>query len=244
MSNIMVNTIHKNTIPQWALAITLFAFCHHSLADAIDDPLLTMVKIDQLEIRNGDEDPVVLDAQAWFGYDLHKIWLKAELERTNGVSESAELQALYGSAISPFWDLQIGIRRDFTPKPERNWAVIGFQGLSPYYFDIDTALFIGESGRSAFRFEAEYEQALTQRLTLIPELELNFYGQSDSETEIGAGLADSEFGIRLAYAIRREFAPYIGVNWEAKHGQTKAIAQNNGEETEDTQWLVGFHAWF
>lgn len=224
--------------------LLLVLFSIHSIAGAEDDPLLFMVTIDQLESRSGDEDPDVLEAEAWLGYDLHKLWLKTEIERVNNTNESAELQLLYGTAVSAYWDFQIGVRRDFDPVPERNWAVIGFQGLAPYYIDIDTALFFGESGRTAFRFEAEYEQMLTQRWVLIPELELNFFGQSDPAIETGSGLANSEFGLRLAYEIRREFAPYIGVNWEAKHGETKRIAEQHGEDAEDTQFVVGIHAWF
>ena len=216
----------------------------YTFAGAKDDPLLFMLTIDQLEYRNGDENPDILEAETWLGYDLNKLWLKTDIERVNSVTESAELQLLYGKAIAPFWDVQIGIRRDTKPQPERNWAVIGFQGLSPYYFEIDAALFIGESGQSAFRFEAEYEQMITQRWVLIPEIELNFFGQTDLETETGAGLSHSEIGLRLAYEIRREFAPYIGVNWEAKHGKTKDLAIQENENTEDTQWLLGIKAWF
>lgn len=226
------------------VSILLMLSSAHSFAAAEDDPLLFMVTIDQLESRSGDEDPDVLEADAWVGYDLHKLWIKTEIERVDNTNESAELQLLYGKAIDPNWDFQIGVRRDFDPVPERNWAVIGFQGVAPYYIEIDTALFLGESGRSAFRFEAEYEQMLTQRLVLIPELEMNFFGQGDPQTEVGSGLSSSEFGLRLAYEIRREFAPYIGVNLEAKHGETKRIAEQHGEDTEDTQFVVGIHAWF
>ncbi|MFT6220984.1 MAG: copper resistance protein B [Candidatus Endobugula sp.] len=226
------------------LAAALITSGQSVFAGAKDDPLLFMVTIDQLETRSGDEDPDVLEAQAWLGYDLNKLWLKTEVERVGGTNEKAELQLLYGRAVAPFWDFQIGVKRDFDPQPERNWAVIGFQGVSPYYVEIDTALFIGESGRSAFRFEAEYEQMITQRLVLIPEVELNFFGQTDLETETGSGLASSEIGLRLAYEIRREFAPYIGVNWEAKHGETKRLARQDGENTEDTQFVIGIKAWF
>lgn len=225
-------------------SILLMFSSAYSFAAAEDDPLLFMVTIDQLESRSGDEDPDVLEAEAWLGYDLHKLWLKTEIERVGSTNESAELQLLYGKAVSPYWDFQIGVRRDFDPVPERNWAVIGFQGLAPYYIDIDAALFLGESGRSGFRFEAEYEKMLTQRWVLIPELEMNFFGQGDPQTEVGSGLSSSEFGLRLAYEIRREFAPYIGVNWEAKHGETKRIAEQHGEDTEDTQFVIGIHAWF
>lgn len=226
------------------LTMALLVTGQNVLAGAKDDPLLTMVNIDQLEKRNGDEDPFVFEAQAWIGYDLDKIWLKTEAERVEGENESVELQLLYSKAISPFWNLQVGARRDFKPEPERNWGVIGFQGLAPYYFEIDTALFIGESGRTALRFEAEYELMLTQRLVLIPEIELNFFGKTDEETETGSGLSNSELGLRLAYEIRREFAPYVGVNWENKYGATADFAKEEGESTNDTQLVIGVSAWF
>lgn len=226
------------------LTMALLVTGQNVLAGAKDDPLLTMVNIDQLEKRNGDEDPFVFEAQAWMGYDLNKIWLKTEAERVEGENESVELQLLYSKAFSPFWNLQVGARRDFKPEPGRNWGVIGFQGIAPYYVEIDTALFVGESGRTALRFEAEYELMLTQRLVLIPEIELNFFGKTDEETETGSGLSNSEVGLRLAYEIRREFAPYIGVNWERKYGTTADFAKDEGESTNDTQLVIGVSAWF
>jgi copper resistance protein B len=137
-----------------------------------------------------------------------------EGERVDNENEGIELQLLYSKAISPFWNFQLGARRDFKPEPERNWGVIGFQGIAPYYVEIDTALFIGESGRTSLRVESEYEFMLTQRLVLIPEFELNIFGEDDQETGASSGLSNSEVGLRLAYEIRREFSPYIGVNWE------------------------------
>lgn len=214
------------------------------IAGANDDPLLFMVNIDQLEKREGDEDPFVLEAEAWIGYDVNKLWIKTEVEHVEGENEEVELQLLYSRAISSFWNLELGFRRDFKPEPERNWGVISFHGLAPYYLDIDSALFIGESGRTALRFEVEYELMLTQRWVLIPELEANFFGKTDEETETGSGLASSEIGLRLAYEIRREIAPYIGVNWERKYGKTADFAKSEGESTTDTQFVIGIHAWF
>jgi hypothetical protein len=41
------------------LIMVLLAISHNALAGAQDDPLLTMIKIDQLEKRSGDEDCLV-----------------------------------------------------------------------------------------------------------------------------------------------------------------------------------------
>ncbi len=233
----------KKLLTTYALGVTL-PMSANVLAGANDDPLLFMGEIDRLEKRNGDEDPAVLEAQAWAGYDLHKLWIKTEMERVEGENEDAELQLLYSKAISSFWNLELGARRDFKPEPERNWGVVGFHGLAPYYLEVDTALFVGESGRSALRFKTEYELMLTQRWVLIPELEVNFFGQNDEDTGTGSGLANSELGLRVAYEVRREFAPYIGVSWEKKYGKTADFAKEEGEITDDTQFVIGVHAWF
>ena len=210
-----------------------------------DDPVITKIMIDQFEVRVTEgADPVVLEAQAWIGQDLRKIWLKTDLERVEGDTEEAEFQALYSQSISPFWELQVGWRHDARPAPNRDWVVIGFQGLSPYWFEVDTAIFIGESGRIGARLEAEYEVMFTQRLILTPEIEANAYSKDDKSTGIGSGFADIGFGLRLRYEIRREFAPYIGVNWERKFGQTANYARDEGEGIDDTQVVVGVRAWF
>lgn len=216
-----------------------------ALAGGKDDPLLTKVLIDQLEVRDADEaNPWILDGQAWVGKDLQKLWFKAEVERANSETEEAELQALYSQAIAPYWDVQFGLRQDFQPTPSRSWGVIGLQGLAPYFFEVDAALFIGESGRTALRLEAEYELLFTQRLILTPEINVNFYGKNDVDLGIGSGLSDIEAGLRLRYEIRREFAPYIGVNWNKSFGNTAEFARNEGKDTNDIQWVIGVRAWF
>ena len=226
--------------------VSSFANAHGDLMhDHGDNPLLTKVMLDKLELRDDhDEESRVIDAQAWIGKDLNKFWLKLDVEKSHGNTQTAEVQALYSRAIAPYWDLQLGVRHDTKPEPTANWGVIGFQGLAPYFFEVDAALFIGESGHSAARLSAEYDLLFTQRLILSPEVEVNLYGQNDPERMTGAGLSDVEAGLRLRYEIYREFAPYIGVNWERKFGSTADFAKNSGETSRDTEWVLGLRAWF
>lgn len=210
-----------------------------------DDPLLVKVMVDQLEWRNSDgEGLFAWEADAWIGKDLHKLWLKTEGERADGEIEGAEIQALYSRALDPYWDLQVGWRHDLYPKPNRDWLAVGFKGLAPYWFDVDATLFAGGNGQVAGRLQAEYELMLTQRWFLSPEIELNLHGRDDEETGVGAGLSDIELGLRLGYEIKREFAPYIGVNWEKRFGKTADFARADGESTDDLQFVIGVHAWF
>jgi len=210
-----------------------------------DDPLIGKVMIGQFEKRLTDgSDPTVLEAQGWLGKDLHKFWVKIDAERVGGETEEAEIQALYSRAIAPYWDFQAGWRHDSQPGPGRDWAVFGVQGLAPYFFEVDAAAFIGENGQTAVRLEAEYEMLFTQRLILTPDIKVNVYGKDDIATGAGSGLSDLELGLRLRYEIRREFAPYVGINWTNKYGDTADFARAAGENTSDTQFVVGVRAWF
>ncbi|MBY4677584.1 copper resistance protein B [Marinobacterium arenosum] len=233
--------------PQTLIALLAagLLFSGNGLAATEDDPLLGMLNIDQLEWRDADDGSLLSwDVQGWVGYDLDKLWLKSEGERLAGRTESAELQLLYGRAVAPFWDLQLGLRHDFKPAEPQQWLAFGLQGLAPYQFEVDATAFIGEGGQSALRLEAEYELLLSQRLILSPEIELNLYGEDDASRGIGSGLSDLELGLRLRYEIRREFAPYIGLNWERKFGDTADFAREEGESTDDLQAVIGIRAWF
>lgn len=241
----MKSASKKNTFLLLALQASIASTVPISaVAGGKDDPLLAMVLVDEFEIRDADDQPLVLDGQGWVGKDLQKLWLKTEFERVDGNTEEAELQALYSRSVARYWDFQLGLRKDFKPTPDRSWAVIGWQGLAPYFFEIDTALFVGESGRTALRLEAEYELLFTQRLILTPDIEINFYGHNDEDLGIGSGLSDVQAGLRLRYEIRREFAPYIGVNWSRKYGNTADFARSDGEDIDDTQLVIGIRAWF
>lgn len=215
-----------------------------ALAAMEDDPLIVFFGADQFEWRDADEGDVLgVEADAWMGYDLHKLWVKLEVEATDDDTESAELQLLYSRAIDPNWDLRLGVRRDFAPRPERDWVAPGFAGLAPYWIDVDATLFADDDGQVNLRLEAEYEAMLTQRWALVPELELNWYGDDD-ERGIGAGFAGLEAGLRLRYEIRRDFANNLGIHHERLFGDARDRAEAAGGETDETQVVVGVHFWF
>ncbi len=226
-------------------AVIFLSVSDDATADMEDDPLLLTVILDQLEMRDvGGDNTLSWDGEAWLGRDLRKIWFKTDGERTAGSTDEAELQLLYSKVIARYWDFQLGVRHDFDPSPSRSWAAIGFKGLAPYFFDIDATAFIGESGRTALRFEAEYELLLTQRLIFTPDVEINLYSRNDPDVGIGSGLSDIEAGLRLRYEFRREFAPYIGINWSRLFGNTADFAIIAGQDTSEAQLVIGLRAWF
>ncbi|KAK0350833.1 hypothetical protein LTR94_027406 [Friedmanniomyces endolithicus] len=211
------------------------------------DVRTTAVIIDRLEAGLGDgEESYLWDVQGWSGGDINRFWWKSEGEGDFGGSlEEAELQALYSRAIAPFWDVQAGVRQDFRPDGEdTTHVVLGLQGLAPHWWEIDAAAFLSTEGDLTARVEAEYDQRITQRLILQPRLEIDASASDIPELEIGSGLSSIEAGLRLRYEFRKEFAPYVGVEWSRAFGETADYIEARGGETDDTRVVVGLKAWF
>ena len=211
-----------------------------------DDQIFVFFQAEELEYREGDgEQSYNWDAQGWVGEDFNKLWFKTEGEKIDGGEfEEIEVQLLYSRLLTPFFDVQAGLRYDFEPEPERAYAVFGLQGLAEYYFEIDSAVFISDEGEVSGRVEAEYELLLTQRLVLQPSIEVNLSAEDVEERGIGSGLNDIELGLRLRYEFAREFAPYIGVNWERQYGNTADFSRDEGEDIEHTTFVAGIRFWF
>lgn len=204
------------------------------------------VLIDRLETRiSNGRDGYAWDGEAWYGGDIDKLWIKSEGEGDFGSSpESAEVQALWSHALDPWFNLQTGVRYDFRPNPGRAHLVLGVQGLAPYWFEVDGALFLSEKGDLTARFEAEYDQRITQQLILQPRIEFDLAAQDVAEIGIGSGLSTAEAGLRLRYEISPEFAPYIGVQYERAFGDTRDFRRAAGEDTGGFGFLIGLRTWF
>lgn len=205
----------------------------------------TTVKLDRAEYRPADRD----DGFAWEGRvssggDIHRVVAKTEGDGTSGDIEEAEVQVLYNRAVGPYFNLQGGLRQDFEPQPRRSYIVLGLEGLAPYWFDVDGALFLSNKGDLSARFEASYDIRLTGRLALEPALEINLQAQDVAALGVGSGVSDVEAGLRLLYAITPEFAPYVGVNHTGKFGGTADSARRVGEHVHDTRMVIGVRAWF
>lgn len=211
------------------------------------DVRTTAVIFDRLEAGFGDDDETYLwDVQGWSGGDINRFWWKTEGEGEFGSElEQAEIQALYSRAIAPFWDVQVGVRQDFRPDTEdTTHLVLGLQGLAPYWWEIDAVAFLSNQGDLTARVEAEYDQRITQRLILQPRLEVDASASDIPELGTGSGLSSVEIGLRLRYEFRKEFAPYVGIEWSRSLGDTADYVRSLGGETEDTRLVVGLKAWF
>jgi copper resistance protein B len=211
----------------------------------MDDMPFGRVLIDSAELSWGDgEHGQNLDAQAWYGGDYNKVWLKAEGERTGGRLESLRTEAVWDRAFAPFWSTQLGVRHDTGGGGSRNWLAAGVRGLAPYWFDVEATAYARPGGEFAAQFDARYEVLFTQRLILEPQLEGNLYSRADPARGTGAGLSDIEFGLRLRYEIRRQFAPYVGVTWNRRVGSTADLARARGEDATTFRAVAGLRIWY
>ena len=210
-------------------------------AFAEDDDWYSFVLADRFEYQSHDET-WVWDAQGWLGGDYQKIWLKTQGSYVNGQTEEAELQLLYSRAVLPFFDLQLGVRREIDAS--RTFAVVGLQGLAPQWMEIDVAAFISEDGDLSARLEIEYDLLLTQRLTLQPRIELDLAAREVAEHQVGKGLTSTELGLRLRYEVRREIAPYVGVAWHKTYGGTADFIKAVGDSTDTVSFVAGIRFWF
>lgn len=201
--------------------------------------------LDRLEAQDADaHTAAVWDVRASWGSDFDKLWFTSEGEHIAGRTEQMKSQLLWSHAFSRWWESTAGLRHDGGDGPDRTWAAFGIQGLAPYFFEVAATGYVGESGRTALTLEAEYELLLTNRLILQPRVEINAYGKDDAEKGRGAGLSDSEAGLRLRYEIRREFAPYIGIEWSRKYGNTADLTRSASEPIHDTRAVAGLRIWF
>lgn len=206
----------------------------------------SQLMIDRLEYRaqNG-ADGYHWEGEGWIGGDIDRLAIKSEGEgEIGGPLEQAELQALYSRAIDPWWNLIAGVRQDFRPRPQRTYATVGIEGLAPYWFEVEAQAFLSNKGDAHLRVEGSYDQRITQRLVLQPAAEVNIAAQDVPVLGIGSGISTIELGLRLRYEFAREFAPYIGVNWERSVGDTARYARAAGEGASATSLVMGIRFWF
>ncbi len=182
--------------------------------------------------------------QAWFGGDINRLWLRSEGQREDRHLRDWSLDALYGHAISPWWDVVAGVRHDDGDGSGLTRAAIGVQGLAPYKFEFSATAYIGGARKAELEVEAEYDVLLTNRLILQPKLEASIAADNDLRRGVGSGLGHVEAGLRLRYEITRRFAPYVGFVHERRFGRTASLHRDAGDDVRDSHWVAGVRFWF
>ncbi len=202
------------------------------------------INLAEWQVQDG-QDSYRWGGEAWIGGDLQRLVFKSEGEGAPGGGlEQAELQALYSTAIDPYFDLQFGIRQDLASGPRRTFATMGVEGLAPYWVDVQAAAFLSTHGEVLARLEASWDLRLTQRWILETRAEADLSAQTAPALELGSGLTSLETGLRLRYQVTRKVAPYFGISSVRTFGGTARMARRMDREVEQTGLVFGVSAWF
>ena len=205
--------------------------------------------LDQFEVAPAAAGvPIRAEGLFRIGTDQNKFWLKGEGHGlTTERAGAAEVQALYGRLITPYFDALAGIRFDMRYGGDevrtRPLLAVGLDGVTPYWFEIEPAVFLSADGHLSARFEASNEVLITQRLVAQPQAEVNVALQDVPDWGVASGFNDVEVGLRLRYEIRREVAPYAGFEWHRLIGGAADLARANGGSVGDVRLVVGIRLW-
>jgi len=211
------------------------------------EPVYALFLADELEVQGPDSEvPIAWDTLAWIGGNQNRVWLKTEgdLDLASASGE-VEAQLLYSRLIAPFWELQVGARADYlTNGVDRGFLVLGLEGLAPYWFEIEPAIFISHRGELSARLVASHDVFITQRLIAQPSIEANLNLQAVPDAFEGAGPTDLIIGARVRYEARREFAPYLGFEYEQLLLDTATMAVDAGSTSRTIRGVAGLRLWY
>lgn len=215
--------------------------------------LFTLVDVLDYRPRIGGgqgHDDYRWDVEGWYGGDYNRLWFKSEGQRDTAFKADydVDFQLLYGRFIRKHYDLQIGSRVETQSFKGRNvtrgLGVIGIEGLVPYNYEFESALFIDQGGEVSARLSCTKDLLLTQRLIFQARFETNAAVQRVERFTTGSGLNNLEFGVRLRYEIQREFAPYAGISLDKSFGETATLVREDGGSPTQVRFVLGVRAWF
>ena len=213
--------------------------------DSSNPPWLQYALLDRFEWGFAEGgDGYSWDFSALLGGDTNRVYLASTGEgASSGRLDYLELNALYSRAVGGDWDLNLGIRYDAIPRPDRVYATFGAQ------YD-DDRLWLGvwsylsHKGELSARLAAYYNLVLTGPLVLQPSFELDASASDVEALGLGRGLTYGELGLRLRYEIRPQFAPYVGLAWSRDLGRTARLTRAEGEDPEAKNLVLGLRSQF
>lgn len=218
-----------------------------------DRRLFTLVDVLEYRPRTGGDGSTSdyrWDIEGWYGGDYNRLWFKTEGQQDTAFKADydVDFQLLYGRFLWKHYDIQVGGRVETQSfrggNVARGLGVIGLQGIVPYNYEFESALFIDQSGAVSARLSYTKDFLVTQRLILQGRFQTNVAIQRVEEFTTGSGLNNLEFGVRLRYEIRREFAPYIGMSFDRSFGETSTLVRQQGGDPSQIRFVVGLRAWF
>ncbi|GAB3503378.1 hypothetical protein GCM10027399_32660 [Curvibacter fontanus] len=204
--------LQRNVVASASLAVAALGFWTGAAQAMEDESIYSYTRVEaaagKVPEQPGSSQTLVVDG--WVGGDFNRLWYQFDGERVNGRTEAAETQLLYGRYVAPFWDAQIGLRHDSSPRG-RDYLAAGVRGLAPYLFDVDLKLFVRDDGELFGRTRFERDVLLTNRFIARPYLGVEWAG-SNQDSTVRGGPYQTDLGMQARYEFNRRVAPFVDVS--------------------------------
>lgn len=237
-------------LPRIAAAQEMPGTAPHQMTEMeLERKIRVFTLADLLEYVPAGKGSIRADGLAWIGGDYNRIFLRLEADQPFESSDGeTAVDVAYGRLVSPFWTALLGGRVEMrglgsAQRNTRGLLALGFEGLAPYWFEMEPMLYVSNKGQISGEFATSVDLLFTQRLILQPRVETNFAIQKVPKLGIGSGINDIELGARMRYEIRREFAPYVGLVWFRRTGATAGLARSAGETVREAGLVAGIRLW-
>lgn len=244
-----LGSMHRIAAGLLAAGLVATAVPRVAVAQVMDQARYLYILADNFEQAPGlSGRPVRLEGDAWYGGIYNRLWMKVDADAdTRGGEGEIQAQALFSRMISPYFDVQVGGRIDAAwgdGIQSRTHLAVGVQGLAPYWFEVESTLFVSQAGDVSGTLKASYDLLFTQRLILEPDVEITASVQDQPEWGVASGVNDAQLGVRLRYEIRREFAPYVGWLWRRSFGGTADLRRAAGAPWKQGSLVAGVRMWY
>lgn len=228
-----------------AFIFSIGLLCIASPTFGNDIPVDIQFSLDELEYRWQDgSDPVAWSGVVTASKGSQSINLVSEGDHTFGDLNGHEVLLYYASDINANATINIGWRRNRSPAPSKDWALMGFDVSLPGDIAVSGAGFFSTDNDSAFRLEIEKTLFFNNNRFFTPQVRADFYGQNSPATGTGAGLSTLEAAMRLGHQWSESYATYLGVIWGKSFGTSADYLSAESEDITMSSFLIGFNATF
>lgn len=197
------------------------------------------VELFEMQFDGGD-DAFVFDSTFAIGNGTDGVALKLEGGSEAGPDlDEIGAQLLYTRAIGTGTTLLAGVRHDFLPGDDINYATVAVEQSLGDIVELESYFYLSEHGNLTATAQALVAAPLTPTLTFEPRLEAAWAAQDIVEEDIASGFTGVSVAARLRQAIGPVLNVYGGVIHERLVGDTRAIARAAGESGNATMFVIG-----
>lgn len=209
------------------------------VADAQAQSVSGEVDLFELHIGQGDEH-FVFDAAVEVGGDTHGVAFRFEGGSDVGPHiHEVTTQLLYTLVPAEGTTIFAGVRHDFRGGSDLTHASLAVVQDIGEVASAEHFLFVSQHGDVTGAAMVVASLPVLSAFSIEPRLALGWSAQDILDEELGSGVTDVEFSVR----VRRDIGPllniYAGVIQERLVGQTRDIALANGDRGTVNRVIVG-----